>query len=111
MGQKTSCLISTPPPEKKYFEKFSSLDLGDIEKISPDNLLKSQYLGLVQTFKNQKIPHRIFNRSSDPAYKASNIMELFAYNILETIILGYAQNINPYDQPAVEQIKLNTFSS
>jgi glucose-6-phosphate isomerase len=110
-GPKDKLFNIYPPPEKKYFEKFSSLDLGDIEKISPDNLLKSQYLGLVQTFKNQKIPHRIFNRSSDPAYKASNIMELFAYNILETIILGYAQNINPYDQPAVEQIKLNTFSS
>ena len=87
------------------------LNLGDIETKSPENLLKSQYIGLVKTFKNKRIPYRIITCSSDPAHRASNIFELFAYNILETIILGYAQNINPYDQPAVEQIKLNTFSS
>ena len=79
--------------------------------LSPENLIKSQYLGLVKTFQNQKIPHRIIKCSSDPANRESNILELFAYNILETIILGYAQNINPYDQPAVEQIKINTLGS
>tara|TARA_B110000503_G_scaffold2294_1_gene3021 strand:- start:1083 stop:2321 length:1239 start_codon:yes stop_codon:yes gene_type:complete len=100
-----------PPLEKKYFETFLPLNLGDIETKSPENLLKSQYIGLVKTFKNKRIPYRIITCSSDPAHRASNIFELFAYNILETIILGYAQNINPYDQPAVEQIKLNTFSS
>ena len=35
--------------------------------------------------------------------------ELFAFFILETILLGKALNINPYDQPAVESIKVNTF--
>jgi glucose-6-phosphate isomerase len=110
-GPKDKLFNIYPPLEVEYFEKFSILNLGDIEKKSPENLLKSQYLGLVQTFKNQKIPYRIVKCSSDPANKVSNIFELFAYNILETIILGYAQNINPYDQPAVEQIKLNTFGS
>ncbi len=43
------------------------------------------------------------------SFRLENILELFAYNILETIILGYAQNIDPYNQPAVEQIKINTF--
>ena len=43
------------------------------------------------------------------ACRLENIIQLFSYNIFETIILGYAQNIDPYDQPAVEQIKLNTF--
>tara|TARA_B110000503_G_scaffold33880_1_gene55045 strand:+ start:536 stop:1774 length:1239 start_codon:yes stop_codon:yes gene_type:complete len=100
-----------PPQEKKYFETFSPLNLGDIETKSPNNLLESQYLGLVKTFKNQKIPYRVVKSSSNPEHRTSNILELFAYNILETIILGYAQNINPYDQPAVEQIKKNTFSS
>ena len=100
-----------PPLENKFFEKFSPLNLGIVEQKSPEKLLKSQYLGLLKTFKNQKIPHRVIKCSSNPADKVGNILELFAYNILETIILGYAQNINPYDQPAVEEIKLNTFSS
>ena len=74
---------------------------------------KNIRLGLVKeksnwTFKNLKIPHRIVTSTGD---KISNIFELFSYNILETVVLGYAQNLNPYDQPAVEQIKVNTFNS
>ena len=34
--------------------------------------------------------------------------ELFSFFILETILLGRALNINPYDQPAVELIKKET---
>ena len=110
-GPKDKLFNIYPPLENKFFEKFSPLNLGIVEQKSPEKLLKSQYLGLLKTFKNQKIPHRVIKCSSNPADKVGNILELFAYNILETIILGYAQNINPYDQPAVEEIKLNTFSS
>jgi glucose-6-phosphate isomerase len=34
--------------------------------------------------------------------------ELFIFFILETILLGKALNVNPYDQPAVELIKSET---
>ena len=34
--------------------------------------------------------------------------ELFIFFILETILLGKALNVNPYDQPAVELIKKET---
>ena len=88
--------------------KFSPLGLGSIETKTPDELLESQYLSVIKTFKNLKIPHRLVTSTGD---KISNIFELFSYNILETVVLGYAQNLNPYDQPAVEQIKVNTFSS
>ena len=88
--------------------KFSPLGLGSIETKTPDELLESQYLSVIKTFKNLKIPHRLVTSTGD---KVSNIFELFSYNILETVVLGYAQNLNPYDQPAVEQIKVNTFSS
>ena len=30
---------------------------------------------------------------------------LFSYFILETILIGKLNDINPFDQPAVEQIK------
>ena len=90
------------------FLKFSPLGLGSIETKAPKELLESQYLSVIKTFKNLKIPHRLVTSTGD---KISNIFELFSYNILETVVLGYAQNLNPYDQPAVEQIKVNTFSS
>ena len=34
--------------------------------------------------------------------------ELFCFFILETILIGRALNINPFDQPAVELIKKET---
>ena len=34
--------------------------------------------------------------------------ELFTFFILETILLGMAMDVNPYDQPSVELIKKNT---
>ncbi|MDC0954130.1 hypothetical protein OAR93_01735 [Pelagibacteraceae bacterium] len=86
--------------------KFSPLGLGRVETVTPNKLLESQYLSVIKTFKNLKIPHRLVTSTGD---KISNIFELFSYNILETVVLGYAQNLNPYDQPAVEQIKVNTF--
>ena len=36
------------------------------------------------------------------------IGELFAYFMLETSIVGKTININPFNQPAVEQVKNNT---
>ena len=35
--------------------------------------------------------------------------ELFTFFILETILLGKALKLNPFDQPAVELIKKDTF--
>ena len=37
-----------------------------------------------------------------------NLAELFAYFILETIIIGNLMGLNPYDQPAVEEVKITT---
>ena len=34
--------------------------------------------------------------------------ELFSFFILETILIGKMININPYDQPAVEAVKILT---
>ena len=34
--------------------------------------------------------------------------EIFCYFILETILLGRALNINPFDQPSVELVKKET---
>ena len=97
------------PSDVRCFDSFAKFGLGKIESKSPSNLLKSQYLGLVQTFREKKIPFKVIGMDHSQACRLENIIQLFSYNIFETIILGYAQNIDPYDQPAVEQIKLNTF--
>ena len=55
--------------------------------------------------KEKKIPFRSFiikNRNEE------SLGELFVFFILETILLGKALKVNPYDQPAVELIKSET---
>ena len=37
-----------------------------------------------------------------------DLVLLFSYFILETSIIGRMININPFDQPAVEQVKVFT---
>ena len=65
----------------------------------------AQYEATQQVFNNRKIPFRSFfikKRNEE------TIGELFTFFILETILLGKAMKLNPYNQPAVEYIKKNT---
>ena len=62
----------------------------------------SQKLATEKVFLKKKIPFRSFeivNRDE------KTLGELFCFFILETILLGRALKINPYDQPSVELIK------
>jgi glucose-6-phosphate isomerase len=68
-------------------------------------IVMSQKLATEKVFLNKKIPFRSFeviNRNEN------TIGELFCFFILETILIGKALKINPYDQPAVELIKKET---
>ena len=58
-----------------------------------------------KVFKKKKIPFRSFdviNRSE------KSLGELFTFFMLETILLGTAMKVNPFDQPSVELIKTET---
>ena len=53
----------------------------------------------------KKLPFRSFNilnRSEE------SLGELFCFFILETILLSRLINVNPFDQPSVELIKIET---
>ena len=65
----------------------------------------SQFLATEKVFKRKNIPFRsiiVNNRNEE------TLGELFAFFILETILLGMAMKVNPYNQPAVELIKIDT---
>ena len=70
------------------------------------DILYSQFRATQNVFLKKKIPFRSFIIKKRDE---KTLGELFAFFILETILLGKALNINPYDQPAVESIKVNTF--
>ena len=89
-------------------------------KINNNSLLKShdylknknlekikeiQFNATQKVFKKKNIPFRslYINKRNE-----ETLGELFTFFILETILLGKALKINPFDQPAVELIKIET---
>ncbi len=85
---------------KELFSKSKNIVSKDLNKI-----LYSQKIATENVFKIKKIPFRsfeIFNRDE------KTLGELFTFFILETILLGRALQVNPFDQPSVELIKKET---
>ena len=66
---------------------------------------EEQKNALIQVFKSKKIPFREFTIKN---LNEETLGELFSYFMLETIFVGKMLNLNPFDQPAVEKIKLVT---
>ena len=65
----------------------------------------AQFNATRRVFKKKKIPHRSFLIKKRDE---KTLGELFIFFMLETILLGRALNVNPYDQPSVELIKTET---
>ena len=78
-------------------KKMGSYSLNDI-------ILK-QKNATENVFTNKNIPFRSFEISKR---NEEVLGELFCYFILETILLGRSLNVNPFDQPSVELIKIET---
>jgi len=95
--------------KEKFSKKIINRNILDTHKyLKGKNLSEikhSQYLATLKVFKDKKIPHRcfeIFRKNEE------TLGELFTFFMLETILLGKVMSLNPYDQPAVELIKVNT---
>ena len=89
-------------PKDKFFTFFSSLVKED-RKI--ESIIRAQCEATKNIFKKKKIPHRhfIFNNNHE-----SELGSVFTFFVLETILLARLMNVDPFDQPAVEQIKIET---
>ena len=106
-------------PKKSFYTFFNVLD-NDVIKINNNSLLashkylrnqsvekikQSQLLATEKVFRSKKIPFRCFKVLKRDE---KSLGELFCFFILETILLGRALNVNPFDQPSVELIKKET---
>ena len=88
---------STQIDKNKILSSHRYLKNKDLNKI-----ILSQKLATENVFLRKNIPFRSFeiiNRNE------KTLGELFCFFILETILIGRALSINPYDQPSVELIK------
>ena len=90
-------------------QKINTKDLLDshyfLKNKKTLDILKAQFYATQSVFNKRKIPFRSF------VIKKRNeetLGELFTFFMLETIMLGRALNINPFDQPEVELIKKET---
>ena len=66
---------------------------------------ESQKNALIKVFQKNKIP---FTEFLIKEVNEEIIGEFFSYFILETAMTGKLLGINPFDQPAVEQVKIQT---
>ena len=125
-------LISTMPKDnhslmqfylegsKKSFYTFFSVLAKNSNKINSKYLLKSHYylrnkklskiissqtIATKNVFRRKKIPFRSFEILKR---NEQSLGEIFCFFILETILLGRALKVNPFDQPSVELIKKET---
>ena len=72
---------------------------------SLNQIKNAQKNAFIKVLKKKKIPFREFKIED---FTEQAIGELFSYFILETALIGKLAKINPFDQPAVEQVKIST---
>ena len=105
-------------PKDKFFNIFSikqkskeKINIGNIgfnsflNNKKLDVIKYSQKQALIKSFKKNKIPFREFIIKS---VDEEVLGKLFSFFILETVIAAKLLRINPFDQPAVEQVKVYT---
>ena len=106
-------------PKKNFFTFFNVLEKKSdiinknnilnthvyLKNKSIFQILNSQKKATENIFKKRKLPFRSFEllRRNE-----ETLGELFCFFILETILLGRALKVNPFDQPSVELIKKET---
>ncbi len=105
-------------PKDKFFTIIAKNHRGSKEKLdctysinskfkilhnkSMDDLLNAEMRATVETLKNKKIPIRTIMLESMNERCLGNLMMFF---FLETIFGCFLMNVNPFDQPAVEEGK------
>ena len=107
-------------PKDKFFTFFNSMKKENSNKISTnivtedtkylknknvEDIIKAQFNATKNIFNSKKIPFRqiTFKKKSE-----DELGEIFTFFVLETILLSRLMNVNPFDQPAVEQVKVET---
>jgi len=83
-----------------FGKNFSYVENKDFAKVK-----EAQRNALIKVLKNKNIPYQEFtiNKKNE-----ETLSELFSYFIIETVLVGRSLNINPFDQPAVEEVKILT---
>ena len=90
---------------KKISNKYLFNSFKYLKNKKLEDVLSAQFIATQNVFNKKNIPFRTFivNKKNE-----ETLGELFIFFMLETILIGKAMGVNPYDQPAVELIKKET---
>ena len=97
--------IDEKPTKKLSVNRFLNKKKSFINNKSLNQIKSAQKNALIETLKKNKISFKEFKLKKDDE---ETLGQLFSYFILETILIGKLTNINPFNQPAVEQVKIVT---
>ena len=106
-------------PKDKIFHIFSSKEKlkvkinvknfenkkNFLQKKTLSSVKNAQRKALIKTLTKNKIPFREFRVNK---INENVLGELFSYFILETVIIGRLVKVDPFNQPAVEEVKVLT---
>jgi len=89
----------------KISSKIISPKIKFLSNMTLDRIINAQALATKNVFKEKNIPlrHIFFNKKNEEELGA-----IFTFFVLETILLARLMDINPFDQPAVEEVKIET---
>ena len=103
---KLFCIFSTDSDTNiRVNSSFMGKKFNFLNKKSLSQIKKAQKNSFLQVLKKKNIPYREIIIKD---FSEETLGELFSYFILETAIVGKLLKIDPFDQPAVEQVKLYT---
>ena len=91
--------------EIKIKKNIFGKNLNYVENKNFAQVKEAQKNALIQMLKIKNIPYQEFivNQKNE-----ETLGELFSYFIMETTLIGKLLGVNPFDQPAVEQVKFLT---
>ena len=102
----TKFKISIEAGSSDCWKKYLGNSYSYLSNKNSNNVLRAQFEATQNVFIKRKIPFRSFVIKKRDE---KSLGELFCFFILETIMLGKALKINPFNQPEVELIKKETY--
>lgn len=91
--------------DRKINSKILGKNFNFLNNKSLSQIKIAQKNALIEVFKKNNIPFREFNIND---FSEEVLGELFSFFMLETSLIGNLAKINPFNQPAVDQVKINT---
>ena len=99
--------FSSAKPKKKHkvAKRIIPNKMKFLKNKSIHSVINAQSAAVKYVFKSRNIPFRnfVFNKESE-----EELGKVFTFFVLETILLARLMNVNPFDEPAVEKIKIET---